>query len=142
MSCLRQPEREHFRPAPPATSFAEVLNRAAFGKERVVLTSRGKPLVAMVPIEDVEVLEQLEDQADAEQARGADGMAGRRLPLGFSGTRFSWSTVNRAMTYAVELGRSGRTGAWNDPALWVLCAASVLRKPCVAAIRRQLSGAT
>ena len=51
--------------------FAEVLNRAAFGKERVVLTRRGKPLVAVVPIEDVEVLEHLEDQADAEQARAA-----------------------------------------------------------------------
>ena len=49
--------------------FAEVLNRAAYGKERVVLTRRGKPLVAVVPIENVEVLEQLEDQADAEEAR-------------------------------------------------------------------------
>ena len=52
-------------------NFAEVLNRAAFGKERVVLTRRGKPLVAVVPIEDVEVLEQLEDQADVEEARAA-----------------------------------------------------------------------
>ena len=51
--------------------FAEVLNRAAFGKERVVLTRRGKPLVAVVPIEDVEVLEHLEDQANSEQARAA-----------------------------------------------------------------------
>lgn len=51
--------------------FAEVLNRAAFGKERVVLTRRGKPLVAVVPIEDVELLEALEDRADAEQARAA-----------------------------------------------------------------------
>jgi prevent-host-death family protein len=51
--------------------FAEVLNRAAFGKERVVLTRRGKPLVAVVPIEDVELLEALEDRADAEEARAA-----------------------------------------------------------------------
>jgi prevent-host-death family protein len=52
-------------------NFAEVLNRAAFGKERVVLTRRGKPLVAVVPIEDIELLEELEDRADAEQARAA-----------------------------------------------------------------------
>jgi prevent-host-death family protein len=51
--------------------FAEVLNRAAFGKERVVLTRRGKPLVAVVPIEDVELLEELEDRADADEARAA-----------------------------------------------------------------------
>ena len=51
--------------------FAEVLNRAAFGKERVILTRRGNPLVAVVPIEDVELLEELEDRADAEAARAA-----------------------------------------------------------------------
>ena len=42
--------------------FAEVLNRAVYGKERVVLTRRGKPLVAVVPIEDVELLEELDDR--------------------------------------------------------------------------------
>lgn len=48
---------------------SEVINRAAFGKERVVLTRRGKPLVALVPIEDVEALEALEDQRDAQEVR-------------------------------------------------------------------------
>ena len=36
--------------------FSDVINRAAYGKERVVLTRRGKALVAVVPIEDVEWL--------------------------------------------------------------------------------------
>lgn len=49
--------------------FSEVLNRAAFGKERVVLTRRGKPLAAVVPIEDVEALEAMEDAADIAEAR-------------------------------------------------------------------------
>ena len=49
--------------------FSEVLNRAAFGKERVVLTRRGRPLAAMVPIEDVESLEALEDARDAAELR-------------------------------------------------------------------------
>jgi len=45
--------------------FSELLNRAAFGKERLVLTRRGKNIVALVPIEDLATLEALEDAADA-----------------------------------------------------------------------------
>lgn len=51
--------------------FAEVVNRAAYGKERVVLGRRGKALVAVVPIEDVRLLEELEDQRDLEEALAA-----------------------------------------------------------------------
>ena len=60
--------------------FSEVLNRASFGKERVVLTRRGKPLVAVVPIEDVAVLEALEDARDAAEiaARVQEWEAGGR----------------------------------------------------------------
>lgn len=50
-------------------NFADLLNRAAYGKERVVLARRGRPLAAVVPIEDVATLEALEDQADAEEIR-------------------------------------------------------------------------
>ncbi|MGQ0662639.1 MAG: type II toxin-antitoxin system Phd/YefM family antitoxin [Pseudomonadota bacterium] len=50
-------------------NFAEVLNRAAYAKGRVVLTRRGKPLVAVVPIEDATLLEELEDRRDAEEIR-------------------------------------------------------------------------
>ncbi len=48
-----------------------IINRAAFGKERVVLTRRGKELAAVVPIEDVKLLEELEDRLDLEAAREA-----------------------------------------------------------------------
>jgi prevent-host-death family protein len=44
--------------------FAELVSRAAFGKERIVLTRRGKPLAAMVPVADLERLQALEDAAD------------------------------------------------------------------------------
>jgi prevent-host-death family protein len=50
-------------------NFAELMNRAAFGKERVVLARRGKPLAAIVPIEDVKALEALEDERDVLEAR-------------------------------------------------------------------------
>ena len=48
--------------------FSEILNRAAYAKERVVLTRRGKPLAAVVPIEDIEALEAMEDRLDIEEA--------------------------------------------------------------------------
>jgi prevent-host-death family protein len=48
--------------------FSDVINRVAYGKERVILTRRGKPLVAVVPIADVELLETLEDKLDLEDA--------------------------------------------------------------------------
>lgn len=51
--------------------FSEVLNRAAFGKERVILTRRGKALAALVPLDDVDLLEELEDLLDVEDARAA-----------------------------------------------------------------------
>ena len=51
--------------------FSEIINRAAFGKERVTLTRRGKEIVAVVPIEDMKLLEALEDRIDLEQARAA-----------------------------------------------------------------------
>ena len=56
--CTRE-AREHF---------SDVINRVAYGKERVILTRRGKPLVAVVPIADVELLETLEDKLDLEDA--------------------------------------------------------------------------
>jgi prevent-host-death family protein len=46
--------------------FSEIVDRAASGKERVVLTRRGKPVVAVVPIEDLELLVTLEDERDSE----------------------------------------------------------------------------
>jgi len=51
--------------------FSEIINRAAFGKERMILTRRGKEIVAVVPIEDVKLLEALEDRMDLEEAREA-----------------------------------------------------------------------
>ena len=51
--------------------FAEILNTAVAGKERVVLTQEGKPVVAVVPIEDLERLEAIEDRLDVEAARAA-----------------------------------------------------------------------
>lgn len=50
---------------------SEVISRAAFAKERIVLTRHGKAVAAVVPIEDYELLEQIEDRIDLEDARAA-----------------------------------------------------------------------
>ena len=52
-------------------AFSDTLNRAAYAKERIILTRHGKPLAALVPLEDLELLEELEDQAEVEAARAA-----------------------------------------------------------------------
>ena len=47
---------------------ADILNRAAYAKERVVLTRRGKDVAALVPMDDLEILEALEDRIDIEES--------------------------------------------------------------------------
>jgi len=51
--------------------FSELVNRAAYGHERVLLTRHGKAIAAIVPTEDLEFLEALEDRDDLEAARAA-----------------------------------------------------------------------
>ena len=38
-------------------TFGDTLNRVAYGKERIVLTRRGKPIAALVPLADLERLD-------------------------------------------------------------------------------------
>ncbi len=52
-------------------NLAELISRAAYGKERIILTRRGKQLAAVVPMEDVRRLEQLQDEQDLREARKA-----------------------------------------------------------------------
>jgi len=55
--------------------FPEVLNRAAYGKERTIVSRRGKDLAAVIPIEDLRLLERLAreevERLDIEDARAA-----------------------------------------------------------------------
>lgn len=39
--------------------FSEVINRAAYGKERTIVSRRGKDLAAVIPIDDLRLLERL-----------------------------------------------------------------------------------
>jgi prevent-host-death family protein len=51
--------------------FSTTVNRVAFGGERVVLTRHGKRVAAVVPIEDLELLESIEDASDLDDVRAA-----------------------------------------------------------------------
>ena len=59
-------------------SFSEFLNRAAYGNERIVVTSHDKPKAAVISIEDLRRLESLEDVAAAMEA-DAEFEAGEAL---------------------------------------------------------------
>jgi prevent-host-death family protein len=55
--------------------FPDVVNRAAYGNERTVISRRGKDLAAVIPMEDLRLLERLAqqemDRLDIEDARAA-----------------------------------------------------------------------
>jgi len=66
------PLSEDMIPAETAAArFDELLDRAAHEKARVVLTRDGKPVAAIVPMEDYDALEAIEDAYDAKLAREA-----------------------------------------------------------------------
>ena len=51
--------------------FAELVNRVAYGKDRVIVSRRGRKLAAIVPVSDVALLELLDDELDLMAARAA-----------------------------------------------------------------------
>ena len=55
--------------------FPDVVNRAAYAKERTIVSRRGKDLAAVIPIEDLRLLERLAqeemDRIDLEDAHAA-----------------------------------------------------------------------
>jgi len=72
MDTLLSPMIEDTLSAETASArFGEVLDHAAHDKARVVLTRDGKPVAAIVPIEDYDALEAIEDAYDAQLAREA-----------------------------------------------------------------------
>jgi prevent-host-death family protein len=56
--------------------FANLVNRVAFSGERIVLERHGKGIVALVSVEDLELLERIDDKVDLSEARKR--FAGRR----------------------------------------------------------------
>ena len=59
--------------------FADLLDRANFKHDRVLISRRGKKIAALIPIEDLEALEALEEKLD-------NAIADRRLAAHKSGS--------------------------------------------------------
>ena len=49
-------------------NFADIVNSVAYGKDPVVLTRRGKELVALISMEDLQLFQKLEEQQDIADA--------------------------------------------------------------------------
>jgi prevent-host-death family protein len=73
--------------------FATILNEVAFGGERVLLHRHGKDVAAVVPIEDLELLEALEDKMDLDTARKA---------LAEKGSRVKWKELRKELSRAAR----------------------------------------
>lgn len=71
--------------------FAELVNVVAYKKERVALTRRGKPVAAIVPIEDLRSLEDVE----AAQRQTHDQEASQRDTAGPA--KVSWGQLKEQL---------------------------------------------
>ncbi|HUU40232.1 MAG TPA: type II toxin-antitoxin system Phd/YefM family antitoxin [Desulfatiglandales bacterium] len=60
--------------------FADIINRVAFGEESFVLTRRGKPIAALVSMKELELLQEIEDRLDIEDAWKAKNELGEAIP--------------------------------------------------------------
>jgi len=52
-------------------NFADIVNKVAYGKETIVVTRRGQKVAALVSIDELELLQQIEDHIDIEDAKKA-----------------------------------------------------------------------
>ena len=67
---------------------AEILNDVAGRGARVILHRHGKDVAAVIPVEDLALLESLEDRYDVEAARAA---------LAKSDERVAWSDLKKEL---------------------------------------------
>jgi prevent-host-death family protein len=51
--------------------FSDLVSRVAVDKERVILTQAGRDVVAVIPVEDLALMNALEERVDLEDARAA-----------------------------------------------------------------------
>jgi prevent-host-death family protein len=60
--------------------FADIVNKVAYGNEPIVLTRRGQEVAALVSIKEFELLQQIEDHIDIEDAKKALAEPGENIP--------------------------------------------------------------
>ena len=62
-------------------NLADALNKVANRGERIILMRRDKQVAALVPMEDLALLEEMEDKADLAAALKAKAEGGKPVPL-------------------------------------------------------------
>ncbi len=62
-------------------NFADIVNNVAYGKDTIVLTRRGKEIVALISIEDLQLLQQIEEQQDIADAWKVKDEPGKNVKL-------------------------------------------------------------
>ena len=62
------------------SAFHDTIRRVQFGGERVILERQGRPVAALVPLGDLELLEEMEDEHLAKLADASDAEPGETIP--------------------------------------------------------------
>ena len=78
MAARKKSTREAISTVAARRNFSELINRVAYAKDRILLSRRDRPLAAIVPIEDIALLEEIEDREDLKAARAAIREAKRK----------------------------------------------------------------
>jgi prevent-host-death family protein len=60
--------------------FADIVSRAEYAGEHTIIRRRKKPVAAVIPIADLKLIEQLEDEIDIADARKAMKEKGKNIP--------------------------------------------------------------
>jgi prevent-host-death family protein len=59
-------------------NFAELIDRAALSAERIVVTRHGEPMAALISLEDLELIEEVERRIERRQLRQRAALPPRR----------------------------------------------------------------
>jgi prevent-host-death family protein len=65
------PDSQELTAADARKQWSDLLNRVGYGKERVVVTRHGKPVAALVPMEDLGLIERVRGLLRGRDVRGA-----------------------------------------------------------------------
>lgn len=98
-------------------NFSETINRTAYGHERLVIERHGKAMAALVPIEDLQRLRDLEDREDVEAARRALADSSE-TPIPFDRVREDLRALDRleaAMGHEAALAELERRRTATEP---------------------------
>jgi len=59
---------------------ADLVNKVAYGKEPIILTRRGEEIAALISMEELQLLQQIEDFIDIEDAKKSLAEPGKNIP--------------------------------------------------------------